>query len=74
MKQDRSGRTLEDYRELFWEAEKTIKELEAKLEATIESLTQQNKDLFARNVELRLQIVRVRKEVDALLAAIGEQE
>ena len=26
---DRSGRTLEDYRELFWEAEKIIKELEA---------------------------------------------
>ena len=44
-----------------------------KLEATIESLTQQNKDLFARNVELRLRIVRVRKEVDALPAAIGEQ-
>ena len=33
MKMDRSGRTLEDYRELFWEAEKTIKELEAKLDA-----------------------------------------
>ena len=29
MKQDRSGRTLEDYRELFWEAEKRITELEA---------------------------------------------
>ena len=31
--QDRSGRTLKEYRQLYWDGKERIKELEAKLDA-----------------------------------------
>ena len=40
---DRSGRTLRDYRELFWKAEKRNRELEARLKQT-----QQWRDYYRR--------------------------
>ena len=40
MKMDRSGRTLKDYRKLFWEAEKTIEISNAKLTAVEKILKQ----------------------------------
>ena len=35
---DRSGRTLKEYRELFWQAEKQIKTLQDKLKDILEIL------------------------------------
>ena len=77
---DRSRRTLEDYRELFWEAEKTIEELQAKLDAVeeyyriLEAKLDAVKEVESYSIELQdfgePATVMLTKDV---LKAIGEQ-
>ena len=63
MKTDRSGRTLEDYRELFWETEKRIKELEAAINR-VGIITHQ---LDQDEIGLVAAIKSIYEEVDAAL-------
>ena len=63
MKTNRSGRTLEDYRELFWETEKRIKELEAAINR-VGIITHQ---LDQDEIGLVAAIKYIYEEVDAAL-------
>ena len=72
MKTDRSGRTLEEYRQLYWDGKERIKELQAKLDA-VKALPDKwrEKEYATATGECPLDIQNCADELDK---AIGEQE
>lgn len=63
---DRSGRTLKEYRQLYWDGKERIKELEAKLDAV-----QKHYDKWMLGELNDLDCVN---RIGDVLEAIGEQE
>ena len=66
MKTDRSGRTLKEYRQLYWDGKERIKELEAKLDAVKDA-----RDEYFADPWVYVSRAEVYARIDE---AIGEQE